>query len=281
MIQRTSALLLAATLFAGIVVAAEQDPDLKQFQGKWEVVELVEDGKVIPQEAIKEWLPSGGQFEIAENAIMTVSPEDGKKHVKLFSLDATQFPKGIDLSTRDKKDGAGIYRFDDGRLIVCFSDPEESKRPTEFSAKEGSNNVLMTLQRMGKKTAPQPVPAKQEPTGTTAKVLTDDQVKDMLKGTWKYADKIGSLLVTFKADGKFSTVREVKEIRVFQKVFVQSPVSTGKWSVQNGTLTFHIQTSVHPDRVNKSFDFSVRSISEKDFIFVDYIGRVGQASRIR
>ena len=63
MIHRISAFLFSATLIAGIVVAADKDSDLKQFQGKWEVVELVEDGKVIPREAIKEWLPSGGQFE--------------------------------------------------------------------------------------------------------------------------------------------------------------------------------------------------------------------------
>ena len=107
MMRFSFGLLLSVTLLFGIIAAADQDPDMKQFQGKWEVVGLVEDGKVIPKEAIREWLPSGGQFEIAENAIMFVSPDDGKKHVKLFSLDATQFPKGIDLSTRDKKDGAG------------------------------------------------------------------------------------------------------------------------------------------------------------------------------
>lgn len=272
-----SLLWLTATLVGGTLAAAEQNSDLQQFQGKWEVVELVEDGKVVPPQAIQEWLPSGGKLEVADNAIIFVSPHDGNKQVKLFSLDATQFPKGIDLYTRDKKDGSGIYRFDSGRLIVCFSAPEESKRPTEFSAKEGSKQMLMTLQRISK----QPASPKEEPSGTTVNVLTDAQVKDMLKGSWRYVDNIGSLFVTLNADGSFSTVREVKEIRIFQKVFVQSPVSTGTWSVANGKLTFHILTSVQPDRVNKLFDFAVRSISEQDFIFVDYLGRVGQASRIR
>src|SRR5690606_28302622 len=105
---------------------------MKQVQGKWEVVELVEDGKVIPREAVREWLPSGGQFEIAENAIIFTSHDDGKKHVKLFSLVETTFPKGIDLSSKEsKQDGLGIYQFDKERLIICFADPEESKRPTE------------------------------------------------------------------------------------------------------------------------------------------------------
>ena len=47
-------LALLATL-----VAAEKNPELQQFQGRWEVVELVENGNVIPPEAIREWLPSG------------------------------------------------------------------------------------------------------------------------------------------------------------------------------------------------------------------------------
>ncbi len=277
MMRYTCLLWLTSTLIGGSFAAADQDSDLKQFQGKWEVTELVEDGKVVPKEAIQEWLPSGGKFEIVENAIIFVSPHDGKKQVKLFSLDATQYPKGIDLSTRDKKDGSGIYRFDNGSLIICFSDPDESKRPTEFSAKAGSKHLLMVLHRVTER----PAVAKIEPAGTTAKVLTDARVAEMLRGSWRYTDNIGALFVTFNADNTFSTVREVTEIRLFQKFFVQTPVSTGKWSVANGKLTFHILTSVQPDRVNKLFEFNVRSISDGDFIFVDYLGRVGQASRVR
>ena len=41
----------------------------------------------------------------------------------------------------------------------------------------------------------------------------------------------------------------------------------------NGKLTFHILTSVHPERVNTEFDFVVRSITPQDLIFVDYLGR--------
>nr|AUN35850.1 hypothetical protein [uncultured bacterium] len=273
-------LLFTTIFFVGSATAADVDPELKQFQGRWEVVELVEDGKVIPREAIREWLPSGGQFEISENAILFTSPDDGKKHAKVFSLDATQYPRGIDLSTRDKKDGHGIYRFDGEQLIICFADPEESQRPKEFSAKEGSKQVLMTLERMQAKDSKKPA-AKPQQTGVTAKVLTDAQAKQLLTGSWKYADNQGVLYVNFKADGTFSTVREVKELRLFQKVFVRTPVSTGKWSISNGTLTFNIEKSVQRERVNKEFDFAIRSITDRDFIFVDYIGRVGQAAKIQ
>src|SRR5690349_21306836 len=81
--------------------AADKDADLKPFEGSWEAVELSEDGHVVPREAISEWLPSGGRFEIADNAIIVTSPHDGKKSAKLFSIDATQYPRGIDIITRD------------------------------------------------------------------------------------------------------------------------------------------------------------------------------------
>lgn len=272
-------LVLASALFLLPAVAIAADAELKQFQGKWEVVELVEDGKTIPREAIEEWLPSGGKFEITDNAVLSTDPDDGKKQVKIFSLDETQFPKGIDLSTKDKKDGLGIYRFDGDRLILCFADPETSKRPTEFSAKEGSNQILMTLSRPSK---PAPSkPAAPKTAGVTANVLTDAQAKELLVGTWKYADQIGTLFATFNGDGSFRTVREVKEIRLFQKVFVQTPISTGNWNVENGQLSFRIQKSVQKGRAGKEFDFTIRSITKRDFIFVDHLGRVGQAVKVK
>lgn len=281
MMTRISPLLFTVIFVAVTAAAAEQDAELKPFQGRWDVVELVEDGKVIPREAIREWLPSGGRFEIKENAILFTSPEDGKKDAKVFSIDATQFPKGINISTHDKKkDALGIYRFDEKRLVICFADPDATERPKELSAKEGSKQVLMTLEQIPSEEPKKAAPAKPA-TGTTAKVLTDDQVKQLLVGSWKYTDNVGVLYVNFKADKTFSTVREVKELRLFQKVFVRTPVSSGKWDVANGTLEFKIQKSVHSDRVNREFDFTVRSITERDFIFVDFLGRLGQVTRVQ
>ena len=277
---RCLSFMLLAALLGSRLIAADKDPELKQFQGHWAVIELAEDGKVIPKDAIGEWLPSGGHFEIAENAIIFTSQDDGKKHVKIFSVDATQYPKGIDLSTRTKKDGLGIYKFDNEKLIICFSDPDESSRPNEFSAKEGSKRVLMTLQRQSAPSQKLAIEKENTP-AATAKVLSDAQVKELLRGTWKYIDSAGGLYVTFDADGSFSTVREVKEIRLFQKVFVQTPVSSGKWNIHNGQLAFQVQSSIHRDRVHREFDFQVRSITDRDLIFVDYLGHVGQAVRVK
>lgn len=68
-------------LIATPVLAIASDAELGRFQGKWEVIELVEDGNVIPENAIADWLPSGGRLEIVDNAIITVSAHDEKKEI--------------------------------------------------------------------------------------------------------------------------------------------------------------------------------------------------------
>ena len=271
-------LALLATL-----VAAEKNPELQQFQGRWEVVELVENGNVIPPEAIREWLPSGGRIEIVDNAMMYTSPQDGKKHAKIFAIDATQFPKGFDLVTREKKEATGIYKFDEGRLVVCLSDPEDGPQPTEFSAKEGSKRMLMVMKRSPAPVAgekPPATPAVTASSAVAAKVLTDAEVSKMLPGTWRYRDDAGALVVTIDSNGTWSSIREVTEMRLFKKVFVQTPVSSGTWTVKGGTLNFHCTSSIHLERVNHNLPFSIRSISERDLIFVDYMGRLGKAVRV-
>jgi len=278
---------VAVALLASPVFTEEPNPELQQFQGPWEVAELSEDGKVIPKQAIKEWLPSGGRAEIVDNAIIFRSPHDGKKYVKVFSVDATKYPKAIEISTPQRTDGWGIYQFDNGRLVICLADPNEAERPGDFSAAKGSKRMLMVLKRpavasattaVAKAATPQP---KTMPDGQAAQFLSDEQVTKMLAGSWRLKDSAGFLFVTFNADGTFSTMREYQQLRLFHKSFVQTPISSGTWSVNNGALAAHVTTSVRLERVNQVLSFAVRSISGRDMIFVDQLGRVGSAAKMR
>ncbi len=274
---------LAVLLTVSVVCGEEKNTELKRFQGYWQVTELAEDGKVIPKEAIKEWLPSGGQAEIVENAIIFKSSHDGKKYVKIFSVDATKYPKQIDVSTQKRKDGWGIYQFDDDKLVICLADPDEAKRPTKFSAETGSKRMLMVLKRRSKDTAAAK-PAKPLPKPKAAqagRILTDGDVTKMLAGSWRLKDSAGTLFLTFNSNGTFSTMREYRQLRLFHKSFAQTPISSGKWSVKDGTLTAHVTASVRFERVNQLFSFAVRSISDRDMIFVDQLGRVGSALKVR
>lgn len=271
-----SCLAATTTLFA-------QEDEVKRLAGHWEVIELVEDGKVIPKQAIPEWLPSGGHLDIEDNAIVIRSHEDNKKHVRVFSIDATQYPHTITITDTSKEQTRGIYKFDDNRLVVCLSDTGD-KAPGEFSAKEGTRRMLMVLQAAkpvakaaAKPAAEQPAKASEVPAAT---VLTDGDVTKLLEGAWRYDDSVGALFVQFKSNGTFSTTREYQELRLFQKVFVHTPVTAGTWKVDHGTIQFHVTSSIYPDRVGKTFGFAVRSMSDKDFIFVDYLGHVGRAKKM-
>lgn len=272
-------------LVAGSAFAADQNAELRQLQGRWEVIELSEDGHVIPREAIREWLPSGGRLEISENAIITVSPQDGKRHAKIFTIDATQFPRGLEIATREKKEATGIYKIDNGRLIVCLIDPEEGPRPGDFSAKKDSKRMLMVLRQAAAEAEPKESAVDEPPAtsgeGVSAKVLTDAEVTKLMNGVWRYTDEGGALVVTVNGDGTWSSIREVQQMRLLQRVFVRTPISSGRWNVQNGTLTFHCTSSIYASRVNQQLRFAVRSISERDFIFVDYMGRLGKAVKVR
>ena len=261
-----------------------QDDALKRMRGHWEVIELVEDGKVIPKAAIPEWLPSGGQLEIEDNAIVIQSHADNKKHVRIFEIDATQYPPTITITDSSKEQTKGIYKFDENRLVVCLSDTGE-KAPTEFSAKEGSKRILMVMQSKkaaAAKVAPMPTfdKASKPDQVPAATVLTDADVTRMLEGAWRYDDSVGALFVKFRSDGTFSTTREFQELRLFQKVFVQTPATSGTWKVERGTIKFHVISSIYPDRVGNTFGFAVRSMSATDFIFVDYLGHVGRAKKL-
>ena len=85
-----------------------QEEDLKRLSGQWEVTELVEDGKVIPRQAIPDWLPSGGRLVIEDNAIMIHSSADNKKHIRVFSIDATRYPRTIKMTGTNKEEIQGI-----------------------------------------------------------------------------------------------------------------------------------------------------------------------------
>jgi uncharacterized protein (TIGR03067 family) len=343
-------LVVILVLISGYAVA---DGDMDRFQGKWRVVELTDNGRSVPQDTIATWLPSGGRMEIVDNTILFNSPLNGRKHAKVFALDPTGYPKTILVQTGQTVDGTGVYRFDGERLVICVSNPTQAQRPTDFSAREGSNCMLMVLERDSDERGMQPIsgqlqlapppvvnrgtqpetsaPANPAPSSTNpapnppanekqtppvntapiivvnapasnptptaaanpipnppaapataaARVLTDAEVTAKLVGTWKLNDGLGLLFLTFTPQGTFQSHREVASASTFHQVFMQSPVSSGTWSVANGQLKAHVTASVQVNKVNHVLTYSIRSISDKDFIWVDYMGRVGQAIKVQ
>jgi len=191
------------------------DTELERVRGNWRVVELVENGQEIPDEQMQYWLPGGGNLEIVDYTILFSDPVGGSKTTREFRIDPTSYPKRITIKNKDTETGKGIYKFDEGKLVVCFS-RDVSKVPTEFGAPKDSARALVVMEKYEPnnsatpKGAPRPAPkpvhdnppdmsqwqsAKPAPPpavvpggGVTSRVLTDAEVREMTVGTWRMTD---------------------------------------------------------------------------------------------
>ncbi len=122
------------------------DTELERLRGHWQVVEMIDDGNGIPENQMQQWLPGGGVFEIVDYTILFQSPIDGSKTTKTFRLDPTSYPKRIAILERDTTKGMGIYKYDQGKLVVCIA-RGSAKSPNDFSATQGSNRTLLVMER--------------------------------------------------------------------------------------------------------------------------------------
>ena len=295
------------------------DNELTRFNGHWRVIEMVEDGRAIPEDQMRQWLPGGGVLEIVDYTILFKSPIDGTKSTKSYRLDPSSYPKRIAILDRDNTTGTGIYKFDQGKLIVCVTN-EASQIPTEFSAHTGSKRTMIVMEgfdpgaseipglnarlperkplhtptptppvaEVQRHAVPPPVPppvpqpvAKPVPASVAARVLTDAEVRNMTIGTWRINDTEGSIDIAFGANGAFQTYRYFRTLNNFQEVFAPTPISSGNWSIVNGRLVANVSSSTRLDRINQSFVPAVRSISATDMILVDHLGRVSRAVKLR
>jgi uncharacterized protein (TIGR03067 family) len=137
-------------LAAGLLVAAN-DPttkkDLEQIRGTWKIEFAQRAGKRVDL-AQERLIPK--QFVFA----------DGKVEIKAgdrtmsgtFTLDATQKPKALTLtSDKDKDDRiAAIYLLEGDTLKVYVDEANMQERPKELSSKEGTQQVLAVFKRAKK-----------------------------------------------------------------------------------------------------------------------------------
>ena len=77
--------------------------------------------------------------------------KDEKRKKATYTINPAGKPKEIDLTSvdDDTKKIRGIYQLDKDTLKICFGDPKNKGRPTEFAVDktEGKEQILMTLER--------------------------------------------------------------------------------------------------------------------------------------
>jgi uncharacterized protein (TIGR03067 family) len=144
-------LLVVGGLVTAIASADEfKDEAIKQdrqrIAGRWQIVALEVDGNKSMKEDVRKLTvvnATDGRWSLRS---------EGKEVSKGTStLDPTTKPKTIDFTPTDGGGNGikylGIYELGENARKLCFV-PSKYGRPTEFSSKSGSQNILVTFQRI-------------------------------------------------------------------------------------------------------------------------------------
>jgi uncharacterized protein (TIGR03067 family) len=139
-------------LTAVLVLAAGDDKksDVDKLQGTWVAVSIESDGKMVPEEKVK-----NVKMVIKDDTMSITTGGPGRQAPPaMYKLDEKKKLKTIDI-TAGGRDGSGkktddvlpgIYEFDGDTLKICLGLPGKD-RPTELSAKEGAKQTLYTYKR--------------------------------------------------------------------------------------------------------------------------------------
>jgi len=88
-----------------------------------------------------------------EKDTFVIKDRDGVVIKGTFAIDPSKKPKAMDLRMADKKvegqgrDAKAIYELTKGSLKFCWGDAGKDDRPKEFATKEGSNHILVTMEK--------------------------------------------------------------------------------------------------------------------------------------
>jgi uncharacterized protein (TIGR03067 family) len=153
----------ALTLLGVVLLLGAQNPpkggpktDLDRFQGTWTVASAEREGKTDPTR-------QGATITFSGKNYKRTSPAQTAKGT--FKLTPEAKPPAIDVTFTEGPDKGkslqGIYAFESDGIRMCFA-ASLKNRPTDFSSKAGSGQLLVRLVRakaVAAKPAPPPAPS--------------------------------------------------------------------------------------------------------------------------
>src|SRR5438552_1751284 len=123
--------------------------EMEKLQGTWQLLYQQMNGTKLPDEKAADMFH--GKLVFVGDKIRYTVELPGFDFEFVYKLHPDQKPKAIDLQLADTVDKKGIglktfgiYLLENDTLKICHS---QTNRPTDFSAGEGSHNVLIVLKR--------------------------------------------------------------------------------------------------------------------------------------
>lgn len=130
-------------LLAGVVIAADQEAELKLLEGTW----VLDDATLGGRDHKEDF--KGMKLAVMGTAYTIDFGENSDKGT--LTVNGEKNPKWIDITT--KKDGPfkgrtlpGVYKLDGGKLVLCLNS-EKPDRPEKFEAPLKTPLMLLTFVR--------------------------------------------------------------------------------------------------------------------------------------
>jgi uncharacterized protein (TIGR03067 family) len=255
--------------FALVFLAVATTAQAQSLDGVWEITAVIDDGRVVSPNDVRTNYAADGRVTINGQVAQFILPMTYQRKQLPFAVDSSRSPARLDLAGAEKTGGRGIILPSKDSMILCLANRDRD-RPTSFSSQPGSGNLLVTLSRASGDAATMPKPD-QPPT------YSDDQLRQMLSGTWGHQDEETIHYLTFNPDGSISATMTWKDN--FKKMFHQDVRSNGSWKVQDGVVLVRIESSTDKERNRQLFSFRIRSINPTELVAVDAQGNVRQEWR--
>lgn len=234
--------------------------------GTWELVSLVEEGRPVPMDLVKQTLIRDGRVTIDRGFIGFVRP-DGAGRTLPFVVNAAASPKTIDIAGTQSMGGKGVYLRDGDTLLVCLGEHAGDVRPAGLVSLPGEKATQLTFTRVAAAApAASPPPAPAAPPPPPA-VPADDALRESLFGTWGHQTDKTVFKVTLNPDGTFSSVRTYK--KGFRKLFDSEERASGTWRVRDGFLIYTTTAATSRGQAGQVTSGRITSVSNGELIYVD------------